>query len=198
MSLIDTLISMYVTLLPAIIAGVVNSIFCKSGLLPSLKKPIDFNKNFIDGKRILGDNKTWKGLFGYIILTIFFQILWGLLCAKTSLLNYNLFYNSNENSAVFNIIVGFLVGLFYALFELPNSFLKRRLSIEPGKPPKGAKKIYFIILDQADSVFGVRLVVAMFYRMTVGFYFTYVFVGLITHLFFNMLLYFIGMRKNMF
>ena len=31
-------------------------------------RPMDFRKNFIDGKRILGEGKTWKGFFGGIII----------------------------------------------------------------------------------------------------------------------------------
>ena len=40
-------------------------------------------------------------------------------------------------------VVALLLGLGYSLFELPNSFLKRRLGIEEGKTAKGFKK-YFL------------------------------------------------------
>jgi hypothetical protein len=96
------------------------------------------------------------------------------------------------------LLVGFLLGLFYALFELPNSFLKRRLGIVPGKTIKGFKKVFFIILDQADSIFGVALVVWMFYPLGIKKYILYIFIGTITHLIINMLLYFAHLRKNMF
>jgi hypothetical protein len=46
------IVKMYITLLAPILAGIVNSIFCKSNALSFLKKPMDFNKNFIDNKRI--------------------------------------------------------------------------------------------------------------------------------------------------
>ena len=77
------IVKMYVTLLAPIIAGIVNSIFCKSNALVFLKKPMDFNKNFIDGKRIFGDHKTWKGFFLYIIFNIIFTLLFSLLWRYT-------------------------------------------------------------------------------------------------------------------
>lgn len=192
------IVKMYVTLLPAILAGVMNMVWCKLPILKKLAVPMDANKTLKDGKRILGDNKTWKGFAGYIILNIILSILWGVTCKNTKLNNYNFFYVSHQNTFYYNLLIGFLIGLFYALFELPNSFLKRRLNIEPGKTKSGFKKYFFIFLDQADSIFGVCLVVALFYKLGIGFYFLYVLIGAFTHIVFNVLLYFLKLRKNMF
>ena len=192
------IIKMYITLLAPIIAGIVNSVFCKSNAVVFLKIPIDFNKNFIDGKRIFGDHKTWKGFFGYIIFNIIFTLLFSLLWKYTKLEELNFFYINHQNTLIYNLLIGFLLGLFYALFELPNSFFKRRLDITPGKTIKGKKKIIFIILDQADSVFGVALVVWMFYPIGIWIYLLYILIGTVTHLLINMMLYFMHLRKNMF
>ena len=192
------IIKMYVTLLAPIVAGIVNSIFCKSKALNFLKKPMDFNKKFIDKKRIFGDNKTWKGFFGYIFFNIVFTILFSLIIKGTKLEALNFFYINHKNTILYNLLIGFLLGLFYALFELPNSFLKRRLDITPGKTIKGKKKVLFIILDQADSVFGVALVVWMFYPIGIWIYLLYIVIGTVTHLLVNMILYFMHLRKNMF
>ena len=96
------------------------------------------------------------------------------------------------------IIVGVLLGLAYALFELPNSFVKRRLGITPGKPATGIKKAIFVFVDQADSIFGCALVVWLFYDLGILKYLGFVVVGAVTHIVFNMLLYFAHLRKNMF
>lgn len=192
------ILMMYVTLFPAIVAGIINSIFCKSKALSALNFPMDYGKNFIDNKRIFGNNKTWKGFLGYIIFNLITQVIWGVVCNFANINHLNFFYVNNDNILLNNVVFGLLIGLFYALFELPNSFIKRRLGIEPGKPPKGLFKIFFIFLDQADSIFGVCLVVAMFYKMSVGFYFLYVLIGAVTHIVINMLLYFCKLRKNMF
>lgn len=192
------IIQLYITLLGSVLAGVINSIFCKLNILKCLKVPMDFNKNFIDGKRILGDNKTWKGFVGYIVFNIISAILFGWIWRITKLEHLNFFYINHENTIIYNLYIGFLLGLFYAVFELPNSFLKRRLDIEPGKTINGKKKLFFIILDQADSVFGVALVVWLFYPIGIWVYSMCVVVGTITHLLINMMLYLLHLRKNMF
>ncbi len=192
------IVKMYITLLAPILAGVINSIFCKLNILSFLKKPMDFNKNFIDNKRIFGDHKTWKGFFGYIVFNIVFMIIFSIIWKYTKLENLNFFYIKHANTLGYNLLIGFLLGLFYAMFELPNSFLKRRLDITPGKTIKGKKKVLFIILDQADSVFGVALVVWMFYPIGIRIYLLYIVIGTVTHLLINMMLYFLHLRKNMF
>lgn len=194
----ENIICMYVTLMPPIIAGILNMIWCKLPILTKLKTPIDFGKNFVDGKRVFGDNKTYKGFVGYILLNVIMALLWGILCEFSNLGKFNLLYVNNENTNMFNLIIGILLGLGYSLFELPNSFLKRRLDVEPGKTVSGVKKIFFIFLDQADSVLGCTLVVAMFYKMSLTFYIMYVLLGSATHFILNMLLYFMKLRKNMF
>jgi len=143
---------MYITLISPIISGIINSIFYKTKYLNSINKPIDFGKNFIDKKRILGDHKTWKGLFGYIILNTIFSVIFGYIWNITNLEKYNFFYINHDNTLLFNILIGILLGLGYSLFELPNSFIKRRLDIKPGKTIDGFKKIFFIIFDQGDCM----------------------------------------------
>ena len=192
------ILMMYVTLLPAIIAGVINSIWCKTGLMKFAKVPMDFGKTLSDGKRIFGDNKTWKGFFGYIIFNMIFTPLWGFLCSAGSFEDLNFFYINNSNTFPLNILIGLLIGLGYALFELPNSFIKRRLDITPGKTVTGCKKVFFIFLDQADSIFGCALVVWTFYDLGIALYLLYVLVGAFTHILLNMLLYFCKLRKNPF
>ena len=193
----DNLLRMYATLGSAILAGICNSLWCKSKTT-FLDSPIDNYKDFIDGKRIFGENKTWKGLVGYVVFNLIFAIIFGVIFNLLNINNYNYFYQAHANTMLFNLLIGVLIGLAYSLFVLPNSFLKRRLNIKPGKSAHGWKKIFFIILDQADSVFGVCLVVHLFYPMPLGFYLLYVIVGSSTHIIINMLLYFVGLRKNMF
>ena len=115
---------MYITLLTPVLAGIINSIFCKSNILNKLKKPIDFNKKLSDGKRLFGNNKTWKGFFGYIFFNIIISILLGEVWKIFKLGNLNFFYINHTNTLIYNIYIGFLLGIAYALFELPNSFIK--------------------------------------------------------------------------
>lgn len=195
----DTIITMYITLFVPILAGIVNMIFLKLPLFSCLKKPIDGNLTLKDGNRLFGENKTWKGLFGYVFFHVIFALLWGLISSKVPYLeSHNYFYMGRENTVFLNLQIGVLLGLAYSLFELPNSFLKRRIGITPGKTLEGAQKVFFIFLDQADSVFGCAFVVWMFYPIGPWKYLLYVILGSATHIVLNMLLYFLHLRKNMF
>jgi len=193
------LLEMYVTLMPVILAGILNMVWVKLPYMNCWTRPIDNNKCFFDGKRIFGDNKTWKGFLGMIVLAISSTVIWGIVCKKVPYLNaHNYLYRNYINSLIFNLYIGFLLGLAYAICELPNSFLKRRVDITPGKTAKGLKSVFFVVLDQADSIFGCVFVIFLFYKMSGLFYFAYVSVGAGTHIVINMLLYLGKLRKNMF
>lgn len=188
----------YITLMSTIFAGIINSIFCKTKSLSKLKVPIDNNKKLSDGKRIFGDNKTWKGFIGYIIFNIIFAVIFGFIWKVLKLEQMNFFYINHNNTLIYNLLIGFLLGLFYALFELPNSFIKRRLDIKPGKTNNSPSKYFFIFLDQADSIFGMAIVVWMFYPIGIILYLFIVLIGAATHILINMLLYLLHLRRNMF
>lgn len=190
--------SMYLTLLAMIIAGIINMLFCKINLLSNLKKPIDNNLILKDGYRLFGPNKTWKGFIGYIVFSILMSVLLGYFYIFSDLTIYNFFYYQNDNTFLYNIEIGFLVGLAYALFELPNSFLKRRMGIASGKKAEGKTKYLFIILDQIDSIIGCIFVVSLFYPMSISFFICYVILGGLTHFVLNLVLYALKLRKTLF
>lgn len=53
-------------------------------------------------------------------------------------------------------------------------------------------------MDQADSVIGCAFVVWLFYDIGMLRFVKLVVLGAVTHIFVNMLLYLLGLRKNMF
>lgn len=73
----NEVITMYVTLMPIIFAGILNMIWCRLPIAKKWQIPMDMGTTFKDGKRIFGDNKTWKGFFGYIWLSSVMYVLWG-------------------------------------------------------------------------------------------------------------------------
>ncbi|WP_242857019.1 CDP-archaeol synthase [Pseudobacteroides cellulosolvens] len=174
-------------------------IWCKLPVCNFMKKPIDGGVLVWDKRRLFGDNKTWKGFIGMILGGAVLTILWGLICETSTFLTvHNYIYITRENTILYNAVMGVLFGIAYAIFELPNSFIKRRMDIKPGKTTGGFKKVLFIFMDQADSIFGCVLVVCIVYSMSIQFYFAYVLVGALTHIILNMLLYLVKLRKNMF
>jgi len=130
---------------------------------------MDFGRNFIDGKRIFGDNKTFRGFFvGFAI---------GLLVGLMEVVAFH-----------FPVLFAFLIPLGALLGDLCGAFLKRRIGIAPGG--------LLPIVDQVDFVVGAivfSLPLAMVdWQLAVT-------VLLITppiHLFTNYLAYKLKLKKN--
>jgi hypothetical protein len=188
--MVNTILAMYSTMMGVIFGGVLNMVFCKTPLYKKHKAPID-NYKCYKGKRLLGDNKTWIGFLGMVVSCMASQVIWGCICRCFQIPN-NLYLN-HENNLSFNIIMGACLGFIYMLFELPNSFIKRRLDIPSGK----TTNVAFFIIDQIDSLIGVMLV--LFYTSNITFfvYLEYVLLGGITHIFINSILYGLKIRKNL-
>lgn len=189
------IVGLYITMLPLILSGIVNMLFVKTPIYKKYKIPIDCNKNWIDGKRIFGDNKTFIGFISMIVFCIIFQILWGYVGELCQLNSQNDWYLVYSNLIGYNVVSGFLVGLFYMLFELPNSFIKRRINIIPGKTDKGIKGVVFFVIDQIDSLIGVFLVLKLLSGIAWSKYFLYLLVGGLTHITINLMLWLWGIRQ---
>jgi CDP-diglyceride synthetase len=194
----NAVLQIYVSLAPVIIAGVLNMVWCSTSLAPGLNRPLDNRKVLRDGRRVFGDNKTWKGLLGMVVLGAVAFVLWSLVVQGSSLVQWDLFHQRHPATLPFDTLVGALLGAAYALFELPNSFLKRRLAIAPGKESAAPRKWLFVVLDQIDSVVGCAVVVAILATVTPLFLLGLVVVGGITHILLNMALFAVGLRRNRF
>ncbi|MBW9141437.1 MAG: CDP-2,3-bis-(O-geranylgeranyl)-sn-glycerol synthase [Candidatus Aramenus sp.] len=107
--------------------------FVANGSGPFVKKgtPIDMGRNFLDGRRILGDGKTFEGLmvavtFGTtigVVISRFFGVEW--------------------------VLVSLVESVFAMLGDMAGAFVKRRLNI-----PRGGRALG---LDQLDFVFGATI-----------------------------------------
>jgi CDP-diglyceride synthetase len=164
--------NIFFLLAPAIFGGVLNMVFIKLPILRSWRIPMDGGKSLKDGRRIFGDNKTWKGFFGMIALTALSAwLLW-------------------HGAFAYGYLYGAWLGFAYVLFELPNSFVKRRLGLESGKNG-GAVQTFF---DQADSVIGYALFLAIVYPLTWYEIIGIIIIGTATHYVINILLFLVKLR----
>ncbi|OYT33559.1 MAG: hypothetical protein B6U87_03275 [Candidatus Aenigmarchaeota archaeon ex4484_52] len=102
-------------------------------------KPLDFGKKLKDGKRILGDGKTFEGTLGGLFLGTFVGFLQYLLYKK-----YFTILANNE-FIQYSIFFGFVISLGAMLGDIVESFIKRRLNIKRGGE---------IIWDKLDFLFG--------------------------------------------
>ena len=101
-----------------------------------------------------------------------------------------------ENLRLHPVAFGLLLALGFVAGELPNSFFKRQLGIQPGGRRNSTIGIALSIFDQADFVPGVWLTLAPLWLMSpaqalVVFVFTVLFHSMI-----NVLGYAIGARKT--
>ena len=92
--------------------------------------PMDFGKNFVDGRRVFGQNKTFRGFFFGLAIGVF-----------VGLVEYAVFG--------YPLLFSFLSPLGALFGDLTGAFLKRRLNIAPGG--------LLPIVDQVDFVVGAVL-----------------------------------------
>ncbi|MGJ6981437.1 CDP-archaeol synthase [Aestuariimicrobium soli] len=198
--MLTALAQIYASLTPAILAAVVNMVWVRNPWLRRLG-PIDGGATLPDGRRLFGDNKTWNGLIGVTVLGILAGLLWGWIGhlgpgPANAIGRHNLFLLDHAPTAGWTALTGGLLGLAYGLFELPNSFLKRRLDIRPGHTADTRHSWLFVVLDQIDSVVGCAIVLALLAPVSVALFVGIIVVGGVTHLLLNLVLYAVKLRKH--
>src|SRR5215467_108604 len=137
--------------------------FCiKYDILAFLCRPIDQGRSF-RGKRIFGDNKTYRGLAVVGLGTaIGFGLQSLLLHRIASIRGIELF----DYTFFKSVALGLTVGVAAMLSELPNSFIKRRFEIAPGSAAKGWKGLIFYVYDQIDFLVGAWIVLTVVVPVT--------------------------------
>ena len=131
--IIETIIQAVWLMLPAYISNPTAVVFGGG-------TPIDFGKNWKDGKRILGDGKTFRGLIGGTACGVIIGIIQMWFPPFDFLGNFTLL-------AIFSLSFGALLG------DSVKSFFKRRLGYNRGM------KLPFI--DQLDFVAGAWVVTCL-------------------------------------
>jgi CDP-archaeol synthase len=127
-------------------------------LLKRLKRPLDGGAAF-RGRRVFGDNKTWRGA---IVVTA------GVLVTTLLLQHWDWWWDRlpTDLQEAGPLPYGLLLGLGVVLGELPNSFLKRRLDIPPGAQRRSPAGLLLTLYDQADFVPAVWLLLLPLWVMT--------------------------------
>src|SRR5262245_343907 len=111
--------------LPIVGAALAHAPVLRLDLFPGMKRPIDGGRRW-RGRRLLGENKTWRGALVMIA---------GAACAAIVLWQWSWFRSRLplEIRQVGVAPYAVLLAVGATLAELPNSFLKRQLDIAPGK-----------------------------------------------------------------
>jgi len=105
-------------------------------------KQIDFGRTFVDGERIFGSNKTFRGLISGVAVGIAVGLV------------ESYVFSTNLLPIAIPASVGALLG------DLAGAFLKRRMGISPGAALPG--------VDQLDFVIGAILLVSVFSQVSLA------------------------------
>jgi hypothetical protein len=177
---------------PLFIAALANGLCLRYECLTFLKKPLDFGL-LVRGRRVLGDNKTWRGAF----LNVVFCIVGAWIQSRIQrgaqlptwlpLCDYGRLW----------LPVGMALGLGATLGELPNSFLKRQLGIQPGKRRGGALSLFLFLYDQVDLAIGVWIFLYPVIRPSFRFILWSTALTIPLHLLISLVGYGLGMRKTL-
>lgn len=178
--------------MPLLIAGGIHMVLVKRNALPFLRIPLDGHVRF-RGRRLFGENKTWRGFAvmipGCILLVGLQTLLWVQFPAVRDLSFF-------DYSARSPFVVGAVMAVGYLLGELPNSFIKRQVGIEPGITWPGIKGMFFSLLDQMDSVLGFLLFMPLYWVPSWREAMAIFLVGAGLHVAFNVFFYTLGVRKR--
>ncbi len=161
--------------IPLIIANVVHMLIVKFNILSSIAEPIS--------RSAFGSSKTWRGLIVLPLLT-------GLLSLQN-----NLLFGPLGVSYGYAFFVGLGLGLAYIIFELPNSYMKRRLGIATGEKSQKYKLLQYFV-DKIDSLLGVFLFYYLFMTISLPDLLVLFLVAFLIHVTISYLLVLMNVKKS--
>jgi hypothetical protein len=178
--------------LPLLVGLALHGFCIKYDLLSFLYYPIDGGRKF-RGKRLFGENKTYRGLVVVSLGTAIGFGLQALLFHRiASIRGVELF----DYAFFKSVALGLAVGVAAMLSELPNSFIKRQFEIAPGTAAKGWKALIFYVYDQIDFLLGAWLVLAVVVPVTIVRVLLSSGLLLVAHQIMSSVGYALGMRKT--
>jgi hypothetical protein len=131
---------------PLIVSSALAGVALRLGMFTTLRRPLDAKRVF-RGRRWFGDNKTWLGvvvaIVGCVATTALQKYIVAERADRIALIDYR---------EVCVIAFGTAMGGGAMLGELPNSFAKRQLGIQPGQTGRGAWALVFYVWDQVDML----------------------------------------------
>lgn len=172
-----------------VVGGACQSIWFAHPYSRRFSMPIDRGSTF-RGRRIFGDNKTIRGFLVIIPATAIAMTAFGLAAKELNVGIWPL-------TTLGFLLLGTISALGLMLGELPNSFLKRQLDVEPGQPPKHRLgRILSAVMDRIDSVVGALVGAAIVVDLswsTIAWCFV---LGPPIHGLFSWLLFVLGVKKR--
>lgn len=128
-------------ILPAYVANA-------SALLLGGGTPIDFGRKWKDGKRVLGDGKTWKGLFAGAFVGVTAGSGLSAVAKYLSITDFNFMQFEMLDFEGFPLMIPIIFSLCFGALcgDMAESFFKRRVGKERGEN--------WFVFDQLDFIVG--------------------------------------------
>ena len=139
-------------------AGIAHALWMRSRWSAWLSRPIDGGIVW-RGRRLLGDNKTVRGL---VMLPLAAGAAFALLGFARASLPAGMAAGLWVGSSGELFALGAWAGFCFMAGELPNSFYKRRRGVAPGTvPAAGGERLLCLVLDRVDSTAAMLLGLAL-------------------------------------
>jgi len=172
-------------LLPAAIANATPIFAARIPFLSAWSTPIDGGRQW-RGKRLLGDNKTWRGLISGMAVATLVLYLQQLAVANLSWAEAAAGPVDYANLPV--LLLGPLFGLGALGGDAIESFFKRRLGIKPGRS--------WIPFDQIDYILGGIVVSLPFVVLPFEAYLAMLIVWFVAHLIASFTGWLLGLKER--
>ena len=169
-------------MLPAYVANL-------SGLAFGGGTPVDGGKDYKDGRRLIGNGVTWKGLQNGTILGTLVGVVLGMIgtfFGDLSVLTGGIIDLHVYGSVIGGLILGFLMAFGALLGDLVGSFIKRRIGLQSGEPAP--------LMDQLDFVVGALVLSLLVVQISWKFFLIIAVLTLVLHLGSNCIAYLIGIK----
>jgi len=177
-------------LLAFVLAGFAHTAWLSSRASRRFAIPLDCGKTW-RGKRIFGANKTLRGFMVMIPAAAGSFVFLAALAATHPALFSRLWPLEPQSYA----FLGFAAGAGFMAGELPNSFVKRQLGIEPGAPAATPlTRAAFYAADRIDSIAGMLCAVSLLVPTPWLTWLYLALLGPVVHLAFSALLYRCGVK----
>ncbi len=170
--------------LPAGLANGAPVIANKLPIINKFKTPLDFGLHF-RGKRLLGDNKTWRGLLFGVFVAVVVVLAQSVIYDNWSFVRS---ISSIDYTASSIWLLGFLLGFGALAGDAGESFIKRQMNI-----PSGERWFPF---DQLDYVFGGLLLSSLYAPLALQEYVVVVVIWFGMHIIWAYIFYILGFKEK--
>ncbi len=178
---------------PVLTAGLIHVAVLKLDLGGRLAVPLDAGGCW-RGRRLLGPNKTWRGLLLMPLATAVAFRCQAHLERRYPRLGSISVWGSTPPGGAWG--AGALLGFAYVAAELPNSFVKRRLGIPAGGRARRLGGAVQYLVDQGDSVAGCLLALRLLTAPPASLLMSAAALGIAVHAGVDLLMVGIGVRRR--